>query len=122
MNYETLRYELDGTVGTLTLNVPAKLNAHGRKMREELLHFWRARQNDEGACRVIIFTGAGRAFCAGADLDELGDSTRSLEEMYRATDEMSEVVFLRGGHPSRLSAQSAVGRPGEVSVLPLPLI
>lgn len=94
MNYETLRYELDGTVGTLTLNVPAKLNAHGRKMREELLHFWRARQNDEGSCRVIIFTGAGRAFCAGADLDELGDSARSLEEMYRATDEMSEVVFL----------------------------
>jgi len=94
MDYETLLYELDGPIGTLTLNVPEKLNAHGRRMRQELLHFWRARQNDEGSCRVIILTGAGRAFCAGADLDELGDSSRPLEEMYRAADEMSEVVFL----------------------------
>jgi enoyl-CoA hydratase len=94
MEYETLLYELDGPVGTLTLNVPDRLNAHGRTMRKELLHFWRARQNDEGSCRVVIFTGAGRAFCAGADLNELGDSSRPLEEMYRAADEMSEVVFL----------------------------
>lgn len=94
MDYETLHYELDGAVGTLTLNVPARLNAHGRKMREELLHFWRDRQNDEGSCRVIIFTGAGRAFCAGADLDELGDGNRPLEEIYRATDEMSEVILM----------------------------
>lgn len=94
MEYETLLYERDGSVGTLTLNVPERLNAHGRAMRKELLHFWRARQNDEGSCRVIIFTGAGRAFCAGADLNELGDASRPLEEMYRASDEMSEVVFL----------------------------
>ncbi len=94
MEYETLLYELDGPVGTLTLNVPEKLNAHGRTMRKELLHFWRSRQNDEESCRVIIFTGAGRAFCAGADLSELGDDSRPLEEMYRAADEMSEVVLL----------------------------
>lgn len=102
MEYETLLYELDGPVGTLTLNVPDRLNAHGRTMRRELLHFWRARQNDEGSCRVIIFTGAGRAFCAGADLNELGDSSRPLEETYRAADEMSEVVFLMRRAPQPL--------------------
>ncbi len=92
MDYETLLYEAAGAVGTLTLNVPAKLNAHGSLMRRELLHFWRDRQNDE-SCRVIIFTGAGRAFCAGADLDEMG-ADHSIEEFYVSTDEMSEVILL----------------------------
>jgi enoyl-CoA hydratase len=94
VDYDTLLFELEGTVGTLTLNVPQKLNAHGKRMREELLHFWRERQNGEETCRVIIMTGAGRAFCAGADIDELGDDRRDIEDIYRATDEMSEVVFL----------------------------
>lgn len=93
MGYNTLIYKVDGTVGTLILNVPAKLNAHGRQMRHELLHFWRERQNDEHSCRVIILTGAGKSFCAGADLDEMS-SKCSIEDIYERTDEMSEVVLL----------------------------
>lgn len=93
VEYETLSYRVEGAVGTLTLNVPAKLNAHGREMRHELLHFWRERQQEGGGCRVIILTGAGRAFCAGADLDEMNASS-TVEEAYVRGDEMAEVVLL----------------------------
>lgn len=65
--YETLKFECTGAIGTLTLNVPEKLNAHTKKMRQELLHFWRERQNDEKNCRVVIMTGAGRGFCSGSE-------------------------------------------------------
>jgi len=47
----TLKLELEGAIGILTLNVPEKLNAHTKKMRLELLHFWRERQNNEKECR-----------------------------------------------------------------------
>lgn len=93
MDYRTLLYKVEGAVGILTLNVPEKLNAHGREMRHELLRFWRERQNDEGSCRVIILTGAGKAFCAGADINEMSPSC-SLEAVYVRTDEMAEVILL----------------------------
>ncbi len=35
--YETIHFDLDGTIGTLTLDVPGKLNAHTKQMRQELL-------------------------------------------------------------------------------------
>jgi enoyl-CoA hydratase/carnithine racemase len=93
VDYKTLLYKVEDAVGTLTLNVPDKLNAHGKQMRHELLHFWRQRQNDEGSCRAIILTGAGKAFCAGADLNEMNVSC-SIEDIYVRTDEMSEVILL----------------------------
>jgi enoyl-CoA hydratase len=94
MNYETLLFEIEEKVGLLTLNRPEKLNAHSKKMRQELLHFWRERQNGEAQCRVIIVTGAGRAFCAGDDIHEMDDQGRPIEESYCKTDEMSEVILL----------------------------
>ncbi len=74
--YETIKFELDGSIGILTLNVPEKLNAHTKKMRQELLHFWRGKQNNEKECRVVIMTGAGRGFCSGSDIDEMDDEFR----------------------------------------------
>jgi 2-(1,2-epoxy-1,2-dihydrophenyl)acetyl-CoA isomerase len=56
------------SVTTITLNRPDKLNAFGGAMREELLDALRAAEN-ETSCRVVVITGAGRAFCAGGDVD-----------------------------------------------------
>ncbi len=71
--YETIIYEVDNGILTLTLNRPEKLNAFTGTMLQELLDaFDRADADDE--IRTIIVTGAGRAFCAGADLSGGGDT------------------------------------------------
>ncbi len=56
-----------GHVTTITLNRPDKLNAFGGAMREELLDALLAAAEDP-TCRVVVLTGAGRAFCAGGDV------------------------------------------------------
>jgi len=67
MAYETLRTELEDGILTLTLHRPDRMNAFTPGMLEELLEvFDEVDRND--AIRVVIVTGAGRAFCAGADL------------------------------------------------------
>ena len=67
MAYETLLYEPDGAILTITLNRPDKLNAYTSTMGAELEDaFLRADADD--AIRVVIVTGAGRGFCAGADI------------------------------------------------------
>jgi len=55
-------------IATITLNRPDKLNAFTGTMREELLDALRACESDEGV-RVVVITGAGRAFCAGGDVE-----------------------------------------------------
>jgi enoyl-CoA hydratase/carnithine racemase len=67
MDYQQIRYEVDGPILTLTLSRPDKLNAFTVRMMHEMIDaFDRADADD--AVRAIIVTGAGRAFCAGADL------------------------------------------------------
>jgi len=67
MAFETLLYEVSEGIATLTLNRPERLNAvNGTVIRELVDAFDRADADD--AVRAVIVTGAGRAFCAGADL------------------------------------------------------
>ena len=73
MNYETIKYEIDNNILTITLNRPDKLNAFTGQMMDELISaFDSAGKDDE--VRVIIVTGEGRGFCAGADLSS-GNNT-----------------------------------------------
>ncbi|NEX63970.1 crotonase/enoyl-CoA hydratase family protein [Noviherbaspirillum galbum] len=67
MTYETILYDVSENILTITLNRPDKLNAFTGTMMNELIDaFDRADADD--AVRAIIVTGAGRAYCAGADL------------------------------------------------------
>jgi enoyl-CoA hydratase/carnithine racemase len=67
MDYEQIAYEVDGRVATLTLDRPDRLNAFTVQMQQELVDaFGRADADDQ--VRVVVVTGRGRAFCAGADL------------------------------------------------------
>jgi len=67
VNFETLIYAVDGPILTITLNRPDKLNAYTRQMGRELEDAFRKADADD-AVRAIIVTGAGRGFCAGADI------------------------------------------------------
>ncbi|MFC4024062.1 crotonase/enoyl-CoA hydratase family protein [Oceanobacillus longus] len=74
--YETLKTNLEEGIMIITLNRPERLNALNMPMIDELLDALnKADENDD--VRVIIITGEGRAFCAGADLDKDGDIFKS---------------------------------------------
>jgi enoyl-CoA hydratase/carnithine racemase len=72
-DYEQIRYDLDGAVLTLTLNRPDKLNAFTPVMKRELIDALSKADADDDV-RAVVVTGAGRAFCAGADLSGGGDT------------------------------------------------
>jgi enoyl-CoA hydratase/carnithine racemase len=67
MAYETLLTQLQDGVMTVTLNRPDKLNAFSTAMSRELIDFFHG-VNQQDEVRAIVVTGAGRAFCAGADI------------------------------------------------------
>ena len=73
MPYETILYEVAEQILTITLNRPEKLNAFNATMQRELIEAFDAADQDDNV-RAIIVTGAGRAFCAGADLSSGADT------------------------------------------------
>lgn len=74
MTEPVVRYDQDDHVVTITMDRPERLNAINGQMREELNAAWLRFRDDESAW-VAILTGAGRAFCAGADLRDGEGST-----------------------------------------------
>jgi 2-(1,2-epoxy-1,2-dihydrophenyl)acetyl-CoA isomerase len=68
--YESLILTTAGSLATIKLNRPEKLNAFGGPMREELLDAFRSVAEDD-RIRVIIVTGEGRGFSAGGDIEHL---------------------------------------------------
>ena len=81
MTNEQITHETSNGIATITLNRPDKLNAWTQKMDEEVGTAIRAAAADDGV-RVIILTGAGKGFCAGADMSLL--SAISQESQPRA--------------------------------------
>lgn len=76
-------YEQQGSVARIVLNRPEQLNAITRELSTELLAALRASQAPE--VRTVVITGAGRAFCAGSDLNvNFGGETVPAEETLRA--------------------------------------
>ena len=65
--FETLLYSVEDGIATITLNRPDKLNAFNTQMMKDMIAAFDATDADD-AVRAVIVTGAGRAFCAGADL------------------------------------------------------
>ena len=87
MAYETIKTEVDGNVGILTLNRPDSLNAWNTQMRADF-RAAAAELEADPEVRCIVLTGEGRAFSAGADLKEtagIRDTTveRVLVEEYK---------------------------------------
>src|SRR5258708_27891935 len=79
LKYETLLTDLADGVMTVTLNRPDKLNAFNTAMSRELIDFF-GRVNAMDEVRAIVVTGAGRAFCAGADISADGGALQVWHE------------------------------------------
>lgn len=88
--YETILFEIEAGVATLTLNRPDKLNSFNTLMHEELRDALKQVETPENAVRCLLITGAGKGFSAGQDLtdravehgEEAPDLGASLEKSY----------------------------------------
>ena len=70
MPFQEIQYDLDDSIATITLDRPDKLNALTQQMEEELFQAMK-QANEDPDVRVIVLTGAGKGFCAGADISLL---------------------------------------------------
>lgn len=82
-------------VATLTLNRPEAMNAFSRALRDAIATTFR-RLQAEGEVRVVILTGAGRAFCAGWDLKELSDPDATDTGEAAASDMQDAIAAFEG--------------------------
>src|SRR5438067_7254448 len=114
-SYEQILYDVADGVATVTLNRPDKLNAWTLKMEQEVqAAVDRAEADDQ--VRVIALTGAGRGFCAGADLQDLGKvagaaSPADLERILKDRFVGPERADARPDFQKAYSYFPAVGKP-----------
>ncbi|SDE92860.1 enoyl-CoA hydratase-related protein [Limimaricola pyoseonensis] len=105
MDYQTITFEIEAGTAVLTLNRPDKMNALNGQMRAEITHAVRAAAE---TARVLVLTGAGRAFCSGQDLGDAGNAAATdLERVLR--DEY--VPMLNAITECRLPVIAAVNGP-----------
>jgi enoyl-CoA hydratase/carnithine racemase len=83
MELTQTRYEIENGIATVTLYRPDKMNALTQTMRKELIGIFAAADRDDSV-RVVVVTGAGKAFCAGADLSSGGSAfDRTVQEGHK---------------------------------------
>jgi enoyl-CoA hydratase/carnithine racemase len=100
MQFETLRYDVDGRILTITLNRPDRMNAFTGRMCEELIAAFDQADADD-TVKVVIVTGAGRAFCAGSDLERGGDTWGKHAEHLAQQAQAERYVGDGGGRVTR---------------------
>lgn len=101
MTYNTIRYEVEDGVALITLSRPDKLNAFTPEMMREMIDAV-DRTDADDAVRAVIFTGEGRAYCAGADLSAgtrgfVDESQQSLMNTDGSVNYSSEAARDGGG-------------------------
>ena len=107
VNYSTILVADEGAVRTITLNRPERRNAMTPEMQSELIA---AMQASVGSCRVLVFRGAGEAFCSGLDLSALQSMKDRSAEDHRADAEQIARLF-RTLYDLPLSTIAAVHGP-----------
>jgi len=100
MAFDALRYETTGNVATITINRPEKMNTWNATVAAELSDALHQANNDDNI-RAIVLTGAGRAFCAGADL-ERGPDTFANRDSQDTSDEPSAGRNTRNVYPHEI--------------------
>lgn len=85
MEFETIRYDVEDNIATITLNRPHRLNAFTHEMGDELIAAFDTADADDDV-RAIIVTGEGKGFCAGADLSYGAETFNLLSQAREAGD------------------------------------
>lgn len=101
MAFSTLRFDTEGHLGILTLGRPERLNAISKQMTLELAELVTQLESDDEV-RVVIVTGEGRAFCAGADIKERAEhpddmsiqrTSRLISPTFRRLERLAQVTI-----------------------------
>jgi enoyl-CoA hydratase/carnithine racemase len=107
MGYNTIQYDVEGEVGILTYNRPKTINAMNGEMVQELVDFWRQREDDYSV-KVIITKGAGeKGFCSGMDLKEFSGREHrpsGPDDFYRGQSFFSRLYRLMRSCPQPIIA------------------
>ena len=93
MSYQDILYDVEDGIATVTMNRPDRLNAFSKAMVEELIDVIDVTDADD-AVRAVIFTGAGRGFCAGADLSA---GAKTFDKSERPSTDSIEALRDGGG-------------------------
>jgi len=91
--YETVLYDVENRVATITLNRPERKNAMNQKLKDELRECWRAVKSDPDVW-VAIITGAGDAFSSGADVESLASGGFARPDRWRELAMIEGIVDL----------------------------
>ena len=89
MTYQTLLYQVENRILTITLNRPEQMNAFTVEMANDLEHAFKT-ANDDDNIGAIVVTGAGKAFCAGMDLSKQGNVFGLNEQLQPTTADMEQ--------------------------------
>ena len=96
MNFKTIKYEIDENVLTITLNRPEQMNAFNIQMGADIISALDEADKDD-SIRVIIFTGEGKAFCAGADISGGSFGDKDSPEIKKLNDILKKTITLASG-------------------------
>ena len=124
MKYTDISYDVEGGVATITLDRPDRLNAWSPTMEEDVRTAMDAAASDDSV-RTIIVTGAGRGFCAGADMSNLSASSAEDSDSRRESDRcrlqhqpMASQLDLPGDYSMRYTYFTAVPKPIIAAITP----
>lgn len=116
MSYETIIYDVDQYIATISLNRPTRMNAITQEMDRELFDAMQSAESSNDV-RVIILTGSGRGFCAGADMSNLSAasgadwSTVDMDELERELLPSHSRADARGDFQKTYSYFPAIEKP-----------
>ncbi len=96
MDFQEILYASEDGIATITMNRPDKLNAWTRTMEREIREAM-IRASEDAQTRVIVLTGAGRGFCAGADMDTLSQAADKSAHNAQAHQVTAEIGPVPGG-------------------------
>ena len=108
MSYQHILYEVSDRIATITLNRPDRMNAWTAVMEHDVREAMMSAAKD-GNVRVIVLTGAGRAFCAGADMEAL--KTIDPDAMRRAENVPPFDMNRRSDWQTRYAYYPSIGKP-----------